>query len=412
MRRTRWLEFTWVFLLPLLVCAGTLASGDSGASAKKGGARWGANYFPNVPLITHEGKTVRFFDDLIKDKVVVINFIYTSCPDVCPLETAKLAELQWILGDRVGRDVFIYSITIDPETDTPEVLKKYAERYQAGPGWLFLTGKEADITLLRVKLGLYIDDIQDDDSNDHNVSLIIGNQSTGRWMKRSPFENSYFLASQVGSWLHNWKLPAANRDSYANAPEVRHLPDGERLFRTRCAACHIIGGRDQASAFQNAHMLGPDLLNVTQRRDRTWLARWLAEPDKMLAEKDPLALELHAKHGGVSMPNMALTEKDVGALLEYFEVESRRVEEFQENTVAGSADQQDSGARKACCQKGKRAVLSKYETPAQTVSRGEGSETRQSGLIPDFSVQSAGLGCVFLLLAGVFRRRSSTSVEG
>ena len=112
------------------------------------------------------------------------------------------------------------------------------------------------------------------------------------------------------------------------------------------------------------------------------------------------------------MPNMALTEKDVGALLEYFEVESRRVEEFQENTVAGSADQQDSGARKACCQKGKRAVLSKYETPAQTVSRGEGSETRQSGLIPDFSVQSAGLGCVFLLLAGVFRRRSSTSVEG
>ena len=104
---------------------------------------WGKNYFPNVPLITDEGKTVHFFDDLIEDKVVVINFIYTSCPDTCPLETAQLVRVQKLMEDRVGKDVFFYSISIDPTTDTPEVLKEYKKRF--GAKWTFLTGEKADI---------------------------------------------------------------------------------------------------------------------------------------------------------------------------------------------------------------------------------------------------------------------------
>ena len=409
MIRTYCLRSWMPVLLLLFIAAPTFAT--PGPAGRRGGERWGANYFPNVPLITHEGKTVRFFDDLIKDKVVVINFIYTSCPDVCPMETAKLAELQAILGDRVGRDIFIYSITIDPEVDTPEVLNEYAKVYRAGPGWLFLTGKEADITLLRVKLGLYIDEIQDEDSNDHNVSLIIGNQRTGRWMKRSPFENSSFLASQVGSWLHNWKLPAVNQDGYENAPKLRRLTSGENLFRTRCSACHVIGGADQVPAFQNARLLGPDLLNVTKRRDRAWLSRWLAEPDKMLAEKDPLALELQAKHGQVAMPNMGLNEQDVVALLKYFEVESLRVEKIQKYTDTRAASQKSSGARMPCCQKKRNAVLSKSEIPAQTVSLGEDAKHQQSGMFLGLTGQSAGLGCFFLLMAAIFRRRPSTPAE-
>ena len=130
---------------------------DRGKAPRKASrSPWGANYFPNVPLVTHEGKSVRFFDDLLEDKVVVVNFIYTSCENACPLDTARLAKVQQILGDRVGRDIFMYSITIDPERDTPEVLARYAERFHVGPGWLFLTGKEEDILLLRKKLGLYI----------------------------------------------------------------------------------------------------------------------------------------------------------------------------------------------------------------------------------------------------------------
>jgi len=195
-----------VVILFILIGTGTVFGGGNVPDAGSGGAVWGADYFPDVPLMSHEGKKVRFFSDLIKGKVVAINFIYTNCPDMCALETARMREVQRILGDRVGRDVFIYSITIDPERDTPEVLKRYAEKFQVGPGWLFLTGKEADTTLLRRKLGMYNEDNRTEKLQEHDVSSIIGNQATGQWMKVSPYENPYVLASQLGSWLHNWKM--------------------------------------------------------------------------------------------------------------------------------------------------------------------------------------------------------------
>lgn len=402
-------------------------------TTRKGGSRWGANYFPNVALITHQGKRVRFFDDLIKGKVVVINFIYTSCPDSCPLETARLAEVQAILGDRVGRDVFMYSITIDPQHDTPEVLKKYAERYQIAPGWLFLTGKEADITLLRKKLGLYIPEIQDG-SNDHNLSLIIGNQATGQWMKSSPFENPYVVAGQIGGQLHNWKLPDSNRNSYADAPKLRNLTKGENLFRTRCAACHTIGGGDVSQPDQKR--VGPDLLGVMQMRDRAWIARWLAEPEKMLAEKDPIAMGMYAKYNNVAMPNMRLNPIEVDRLIQFIDTESHRVEKTRQiKTVAQGPD---SGAPKSCCtvkkdkghdsSENERLVVSTGEPlepnggaplvriasegPNATARPGEGTEirTRRSGFLRTRVIFYSGLGGVFLLLATVRRRLASTSV--
>jgi protein SCO1/2 len=310
--------------LIILLLTGILLTFQGGASAAaaNGGTVWGADYFPNIPLVTHEGKKVRFFDDVIKDKVVAINFIFTRCPDACPLETARLREVQKILGDRVGQDVFMYSITIDPEHDTPEVLKKYAEKFQVGPGWLFLTGKKADITLLRKKLGLYNEEEEGGNLKAHTLSMIIGNQKTGRWMKGSPFENPYVLATQIGSWLHNWKLPPRDKQDYASAPEVRNISKGESLFRTRCAACHTIGARDEVRSM--AADIGPDLLGVTQKRDRKWLTRFIAEPDKMLAEKDPLATALLAEYKNVPMPNMRLSGAEIQDVLTYIEEETRR----------------------------------------------------------------------------------------
>src|ERR671937_1547263 len=130
--------------LPL--AAGTLLAG--GAPAQASGPRWGADYFPNVPLTTQDGKVVHLYDDLLKDKIVAIDLIYTHCQYSCPLATARLAQVQTMLGDRVGRDVFFYSITLDPKRDTPEVLAAYARKYHAGPGWVFLTGDDADIKLI------------------------------------------------------------------------------------------------------------------------------------------------------------------------------------------------------------------------------------------------------------------------
>ncbi len=274
---------------------------------------WGASYFPNVPLITEKGETVHFFDDLIKDKIVAINFIYTHCKDSCPLETAQLMQVQNILGDRLGKDIFFYSITIDPEHDTPDVLKQYKKKFHAN--WTFLTGNEADITLIRKKLGLYIEEIQDG-SNNHNVSLIIGNQATGRWMKRSPFENPHVLADQLSNWLTDWRF-AQKRSDYEHAPELRSISRGEDIFRTRCATCHSITGEESEGA------LGPDLLAVTRQRDMRWLLDWLKSPDQMLESKDPIAMALYKKYNNLAMPNMRLNKEDADAVLDYIENETQ-----------------------------------------------------------------------------------------
>ncbi len=277
---------------------------------------WGANYFPNVPLITDEGKTVHFFDDMIKDKVVAINFIYTHCADSCPLETAQLVTVQKIMGDRLGKDVFFYSITIDPENDTPETLKSYKNKFKAN--WTFLTGKKEDIILLRKKLGLYIEEIQDG-SNNHNVSLIIGNQTTGRWMKRSPFENPHVLADQIGNWLTGWKRKPKGND-YTTAPKLRNIARGEQIFRTRCATCHSITGNELADA------LGPDLLGITKRREMQWLLDWLKAPNKMLENKDPIALALYKQYNNLIMPNMRLNKEEAMELIKYMQDETQRVQ--------------------------------------------------------------------------------------
>lgn len=312
-----------VLLLASLSFVAASPAQPAGAAAGGTGADtfWGANYFPNVPLTTHEGKPVRFFDDLIKGKVVVINFMFTSCPDVCPLETAQLREVQEILGDRVGRDVFMYSISIDPETDTPEVLRNYMERFEVGPGWTFLTGKEDDITLLRRKLGLLGEREPTDNLATHNLNLVIGNQATGQWMKAAPFENPHILATRVGSWLHNWKAPSGKKRDYADAPELRSISKGESLFRTRCAACHTIGGKADPAMAKKP--VGPDLAGITGKRDRAWLFRWLREPDKMLAAKDPIAVALFAEYDNVAMPNLRLSDTDIQALLVYIDEETR-----------------------------------------------------------------------------------------
>ncbi|HSB81846.1 MAG TPA: SCO family protein [Candidatus Methylomirabilis sp.] len=109
--------------------------------------------FPNILLHTQDAKSVRFYDDLLKDKTVLINFMYTSCTDDCPLTTANLVQVQQALEPHLGRDFFMYSISVDPTHDTPAVLKKYATTFGVKPGWLFLTGTTEDIRALRKTFG-------------------------------------------------------------------------------------------------------------------------------------------------------------------------------------------------------------------------------------------------------------------
>src|SRR5438445_3368601 len=127
-----------------------------------------AGYFPDVVLRTHENKTVRFYDDLIRGKIVLINFMYATCKGLCPRQTANLMQVQKTLGDRIGRDIFMYSLTLKPEQDTLEVLREYATGHGVKRGWLFLTGKPGDIEKLRRKLGFaYSNPARDKDTTRH-----------------------------------------------------------------------------------------------------------------------------------------------------------------------------------------------------------------------------------------------------
>ena len=271
---------------------------------------YGANYFPNVPLTTQDGKTVKFYDDLIKGKSVAINVIYTSCKDECPLETAKLAQLAQIFGDKMGKEIFFYSISIDPKHDTPEVLKAYSKNFKTGPGWEFLTGTEADIKVLVKKLGLSRN--SDKANKDgHTASLMVGNEPTGQWMRNSALDNPIFLAASMGSFL-GWRDDPAKRTSYAQAMPI-NLETGQQMFNSRCSACHTIGGGDK---------MGPDLAGVTKRRDREWVARYLNSAEKMRKEGDPIALELATKYKTVGMPDQRLGGSDLRDILSYLELKS------------------------------------------------------------------------------------------
>jgi protein SCO1/2 len=139
-------------------------------------------HFPDVVLTTHEGKKVRFYEDLIKDKLVVINFMYAKCEGVCPGITTNLRRVQKLLGDRVGKDIFFYSFTLKPQMDTPEKMAEYAKMHKAGPGWLFLTGTPADMEDLRVKLGFTNPDPVDDaDVTQHIGNIRYGNEALEWW---------------------------------------------------------------------------------------------------------------------------------------------------------------------------------------------------------------------------------------
>jgi protein SCO1/2 len=160
--------------------------------------------FVNNVLVTHEGREVRFYDDLLKDKTVLINFMYTLCQGegFCPTMALNLMKLQPLLGDRLGKDVFIYSITLDPEHDTPKVLDSYARHFRAIPGgWLFLTGKIPDVAAVRQSLGFkWADRNLDRDKQEHIGIIKFGIENLERWGACPALTKPEAIASYI-DWL-------------------------------------------------------------------------------------------------------------------------------------------------------------------------------------------------------------------
>lgn len=135
-------------------------------------------YFSDVELIDQDGQKVRFYTDVLKNKVVVINTFFTTCTSICPPMNRNFEKIQEALGDRLGKDAFLVSISVDPETDTPPRLKEYSKRFHARPGWMFLTGKKENVDWALYKLGQYVET-----KDNHTSIFIIGNEPKGLWKK-------------------------------------------------------------------------------------------------------------------------------------------------------------------------------------------------------------------------------------
>jgi len=141
-----------------------------------------ASYFPNSIVHTHDGRKLRFYDDIVKGKVVAFNMMYTSCTGICPGSTANLKRVQEALADQLGKRVFMYSLTLRPQFDTPEVLRDYAKLHGVGKGWTLLTGQPAEMDAIRRKLGFANDDPAiDADLAQHTGMVRVGNERLDRW---------------------------------------------------------------------------------------------------------------------------------------------------------------------------------------------------------------------------------------
>lgn len=185
------LVFLFTFLiLPSAVLAQDTPSPRAEVKESKSPADAAAIYFPNLVLVTQDNKAVHFYDDLLKGKIVLINFMFTTCNSGCSPMTANLKKVQQHLGDHLGKDIVMLSISVDPETDTPEVLKQYANKFSAQPGWYFLTGDRKNVELVLYKLGGYVED-----KNKHSLVLIIGNVATGEWKKVLALANPAEIAN-------------------------------------------------------------------------------------------------------------------------------------------------------------------------------------------------------------------------
>jgi protein SCO1/2 len=168
-------------------CASAAAHDVSVSAPKRGAAAVPADlsreekarqYFTDLTVTTQDGTQHRFFSDILKGKVVLISFFFASCKDACPLINAALGKVQELIGDHLGRDVLIISLTVDPVNDRPAVLKTYAERFAARPGWLFLTGDKQDVQTIAARLGNVAPD-----PRGHSTTLLIGNVDKARWFK-------------------------------------------------------------------------------------------------------------------------------------------------------------------------------------------------------------------------------------
>jgi len=311
----------WFVLAALAAVAVLSASTTSDAQ------RRGPEFFPNLPVVNQNGQQLRFYDDLIKDKIVVINFIFTSCTDICPIVTARMTQVEDKLGDVLGRDIHFISMTVDPVNDTPERLKAYSKTFGTGPGWTFVTGKPEDIRAINHRLGERSKVL-----SEHRNEIVLGNDVTGEWQRDNVLGDLARVTTSIREM--DPKFRDQVRAIPANPAMNTGLPMGQQpgqsMYKKVCSGCHTIGVGDR---------VGPDLRGVTERRDRAWLISYIRNPVAMRAKRDPIAVELVAKFKDVHMPNLGMSEVDADDIISYLSAENAKLVDANPPPASGGAHQ-------------------------------------------------------------------------
>lgn len=173
-------------------------SHTTASQAQKGPEDPARTYFTDVVLVNQDGQEMRLFSDLIKDRTVIIIPFFTSCTGACPVMNQNLAKIQDWLGDRLGKQAYMISISVDPTMDTVAKLQEYAKKFGARPGWFFLSGKRENVEFALKKLGQYVETRED-----HSNIMIIGNQKTGLWKKAFSLASSESLIPLVESVMND-----------------------------------------------------------------------------------------------------------------------------------------------------------------------------------------------------------------
>lgn len=201
----------WTAMVPLAGVAAAAAAGKSGKShtveeatvSDQARRRIQQLHLPNVPLLTHEGKRVMFYDDLIKGRIVTLNFFFAKCDEICPTVMANLAKVQKLLGADVGTKLSMYSFTLKPEEDGVDVIRHYREMLDAKPGWTFLTGKPDDMEKIRKGIGFtYPEPAIDKDKTQHIGNVRYGNEPLMLWGACPGMARPQFVAESVNWVLH------------------------------------------------------------------------------------------------------------------------------------------------------------------------------------------------------------------
>ena len=201
---------------------------------------------PDTPVIDHRGRPLRFYSDLVKGRVVAINFIFTNCKTICPTQSIVFGQLERMAGDR---PVQLISVSLDPLNDRPEQLADWAQRYGAGPGWTLVTGAKPDIDTLLKALSAFVPD-----KNSHAALILVGDDRTATWRRLSgitpaeSIKDAIDAVSRTGDTAPAPPAAAADEDTparryFTDVPLVNQYGETMRLYtdvlRGKVAVFHV-----------------------------------------------------------------------------------------------------------------------------------------------------------------------------